>query len=89
MRKVQLNGKKMDTREHAHRHLQRQLRLPAYYGDNLDALWDLLSTWGECLQITLVNYAGLCESLGDYGEKLVQVLKDAEQQNDHISFRIM
>jgi len=89
MRKVKLNGKKMDTREHAHRHLQKQLRLPAYYGANLDALWDLLSTCGEAIQVTLVNRCDMISALGDYGEKLIQVFKDAERGNDRLRFRIM
>ncbi|MDD4139750.1 MAG: barstar family protein [Eubacteriales bacterium] len=89
MRKVKLNGKKMDTREHAHRHLQKQLRLPAYYGANLDALWDLLSTCGEAIQVTLVNRGDMISALGDYGEKLIQVFKDAERGNDRLRFRIM
>jgi len=89
MRKAKLNGKKMDTREHAHRHLQKQLRLPAYYGANLDALWDLLSTCGEAIQVTLVNRGDMISALGDYGEKLIQVFKDAERGNDRLRFRIM
>ncbi len=89
MRKVKLNGKKMDTREHTHRHLQKQLRLPAYYGANLDALWDLLSTCGEAIQVTLVNRGDMISALGDYGEKLIQVFKDAERGNDRLRFRIM
>ena len=89
MRKVKLNGKKMDTREHAHRHLQKQLRLPAYYGANLDALWDLLGTCGEAIQVTLVNRGDMISALGDYGEKLIQVFKDAERGNDRLRFRIM
>jgi len=89
MRKTQLNGKKMDTREHAHRHLQKQLRLPAYYGANLDALWDLLSTCGEAVQVTLVNRGDLTAALGDYGEELIKVFQDAERQNCRLRFRVM
>ena len=89
MRKTQLNGKKMDTREHAHHHLKKQLRLPAWYGANLDALWDLLSTCGEAVQVTLVNRGDLTSALGEYGEQLIRVLEDAERQNSKLSFRIM
>ena len=44
-----LNGKRMDTRDHAHAHLARRLRLPVYYGNNLDALNDCLTdfSWHE------------------------------------------
>ena len=88
MRKVKLNGRKMDTREHAHRHLRRQLRLPEYYGANLDALWDLLSTCTEELQVTLIHYEALVCALGDYGRSIRKLFLDAEGTNRWLSFRI-
>lgn len=89
MRKVQLNGQKMNTRTHAHQQLKKQLKFPDYYGANLDALWDLLSTQTEPLQITLINRADLISALGDYGLQLIQLFKDAEQAHCHIQFRVM
>ncbi len=89
MRKILLNGCKMDTREHTHCYLKRQLRLPDYYGANLDALWDLLSTYGMPVRITLINRAALIRSLGDYGSQLIQVLQQAERANSHLRFRVM
>ena len=46
-KRLTLNARKMDTRERAHEHLKRRLRLPAWYGDNLDALSDCLGEIGE------------------------------------------
>jgi RNAse (barnase) inhibitor barstar len=59
------------------------------YGATLDALWDLLSTQSNPLQITLINRADLTSALGDYGLQLIQVFKDAEQAHCQIQFRIM
>ena len=53
MKKVRLNGYFMTTRERAHRHLRRRLRLPDYYGNNLDALYDCLGDVGEPTEIEL------------------------------------
>lgn len=38
-----LNGLLMQTREDMHAQLRERLQLADHYGDNLDALWDLLT----------------------------------------------
>ena len=81
-----LNGKRMDTREHAHSHLAKRLRLPDYYGNNLDALNDCLGEIAKPTRILLRNTSCLRESLGDYGERLIAVLVDAAGRNPSITF---
>ena len=54
MKTVWLNGRKMATTKGTHDYLKRKLNLPAYYGGNLDALWDVLSTISEPLHVTLL-----------------------------------
>ena len=81
-----LNGKRMDTREHAHAHLARRLRLPPYYGNNLDALNDCLGEIAEPTRILLRNASHLRESLGEYGEQLIVVLAEAAERNPSITF---
>ena len=44
METIRLNGKKMTDRKAAHAYLKKKLHLPEYYGNNLDALWDCLTT---------------------------------------------
>jgi len=76
----------MYTREDAHAHLSRRLRLPDYYGNNLDALNDCLGEIAEPTRILLRNAACLRESLGGYGERLIAVLIDAAKRNPNITF---
>ena len=66
----------MNTKENAHRHLRESLGFPAYYGANLDALYDCLTdmTGG----IRLYHAAEMRRSLLTYGEKILRVLKDAQ-----------
>ncbi|MEA4940804.1 MAG: barstar family protein [Christensenella sp.] len=81
-----LNGKRMDSREHAHAHLARRLRLPSYYGNNLDALNDCLGEIVEPTRILLRNASHLRESLGEYGERLIAVLAEAAERNPSVTF---
>ncbi len=81
-----LNGRRMDTREHAHSHLAKRLRLPDYYGNNLDALNDCLGEIAVPTRILLRNAVCLQESLGGYGERLIAVFANAAEHNSNIIF---
>jgi ribonuclease inhibitor len=81
MREIRLNGAKMTDRAAAHAYLKRKLDLPDYYGYNLDALWDCLSTDFSPRKITLVNPEIILENLGPYGISLIELIKNAGQEN--------
>ena len=89
MQRRRLNGWCMSTREKAHAHLKKRLRLPDYYGNNLDALCDCLTEMGEITEITLVHAAYMRGRLGPYGTKLVSVLLAATGENPklHVCIR--
>ena len=88
MIRIKLNGNKMKTKEAAHDYLKNKLESQEYHGNNLDALWDVLSTYNQPTEIKLKNKDQLIENLGSYGESLIQAFKDAEQENDNIKFKI-
>lgn len=75
----------MSTKERAHDHLARRLKLPNWYGRNLDALSDCLGEISEPTTILFRNTARLKESLGDYGARLLSVLTDAAEANENIT----
>ncbi len=84
MKRLNLSGKKMINKSLTHEYLKWKLEAPDYYGGNLDALWDLLSTLDREIEISLTNTVDLLENLGEYGASLIQVFKDAEDENDKI-----
>lgn len=84
MRRIILSGNRMRTREEAHRYLARSFAFPAYYGGNLDALFDLLSTEDRETEILLVEGDVLEVRLGDYGKRLRSTLEDAVRANRHL-----
>ena len=80
-KRLTLNARRMTSREQAHAHLKERLRLPDWYGNNLDALNDCLGEICAPTQI-IVRFAPMLEqNLGDYGVKIIRVLEQAAQEN--------
>lgn len=88
MMEIRLDGRRMNTREIAHQYIKWKLNLPEYYGKNLDALWDMLSTYSDPIEICFLNEDSLIDQLGDYGEAIIEVFQDAQIENKNIRFTI-
>jgi ribonuclease inhibitor len=86
MKEITLDGNNMTSIKEAHRYIKLKLNFPAYYGENLDALWDILSTTSETTNIILINSSKLCENLGEYSKLLLEVFQDVSNENDRINF---
>lgn len=82
---IRLDGAAMTDRAAAHRELKTKLSFPDYYGGNLDALWDMLT--GISAEVVLQNAAAMKDSLGHYGEKLLETLSEAAEKNPNFRFR--
>lgn len=80
-----LDAGMVTDRESLHRYLKEQLELPEYYGNNLDALYDVLTEMGEETLIIVVNGRCFPEVLGNYGKSLIQVFREAEDENPHLA----
>ncbi len=89
MTMVQLDGKKMNSIEQAHKYISEKLQFPDYYGENLDALWDMLGEIFEPTVIELINAKDLKKNLGQDAESLIDVFLDAEEENENIEFEVM
>lgn len=84
MKRIILNGRRMITREVTHAYLKRKFCFPDYYGRNLDALWDLLSTTAKDTEIVIVNASEITEHLGRYGQSLLRVFDDLNVEARHV-----
>ena len=69
-----LDAECMQTEEEAHNYLRKQLHLPEYYGENLDALYDCLPEM-EDVEIVIQNFNKI---KGSYAVRILQVIEDAE-----------
>ena len=74
---VVLDGRKMTDKITLHRYLKEQCKFPEYYGNNLDALYDVLTDREEPLEIQLTHAQELKEVLCGYGEAFIETLEDA------------
>ncbi len=87
-RRITLNGTKMTTRESAHAHLKERLRLPDWYGNNLDALNDCLGEIGRQTHIIIQFSPKMQQALGDYGDRLINVFNHAAEQNPNLRISV-
>lgn len=88
MKEIRLNGNKMLDKASTHAYLKRKLDFPDYYGENLDALWDLLTTDFATKKITIYRPTTIIENLGTYGEAIINLFKEVAKENEHIIVKI-
>ena len=82
-----LDGAAVMSREDLHEKLARGLGLPEWYGGNLDALYDCLTDLEDTV-IRIENRFDLEESLGNYANSLLRVLKDAAEENPQLQLEL-
>ena len=76
-----IDGAALPAAEAVHDLFARALTLPAWYGRNLDALYDVLTERGEPLRLLVRNREALAAGLGEYAEDLLRTLVDAAAEN--------
>lgn len=89
MKTITLDLNKMTTIPGMHKYLQKALKLPDYYGKNLDALYDCLSTYPEAITVELPQAVGDSKYLGDYGNQLLLVFQDAAEDNPDLILKLI
>ena len=88
MNRIELDVRNIFTVRALHIYLAYRLDLPAHYGKNLDALYDVLT---EESRMAAIRIAGTKEAQGEltaYMPKLLRVFEDAAGENERISVEI-
>ena len=75
-----VDGKKIRDRRELHEALAAGLDLPAWYGGNLDALYDCLTEPVERM-LKIQNSRDLARTLGPYAHRFYQVVTEAAREN--------
>ena len=78
-----IDCRELTSRAAAHDCFARVLSLSAFYGRNLDALYDALAELPPCALI-LEHTDCLYGALGPYAKKLLSVFRDAARENQNI-----
>ena len=81
-----IDCRELSSRAAAHDCFARVFALPAFYGRNLDALYDALTELPPCV-IVLEHTQCLYGALGPYAKKLLCVFRDAAQENRNIQLQ--
>ena len=72
-----------------HIYLAYMLELPAHYGKNLDALFDLLTERSEETLIEIENFDSLRKRFGIYADAFLDTISDASKENKKVTFRLI
>lgn len=80
LNKVVIQGSKLTDKNILHQILKQELKLPAHYGENLDALWDCLTADIQLpVIIEWVDFQKSKDLLGDYAENILEIFNEAEK----------
>ncbi|MBO4563055.1 MAG: barstar family protein [Clostridia bacterium] len=72
------------TKHEMHASLRAVLGEENYWGSNLDALHDCLTSIAEPTELYIKNWSFAMRRLGDYANRLWHVLDDASRENPNI-----
>jgi ribonuclease inhibitor len=78
---VKLQGKSIRSLEEFYDEIARKLRFPDYFGQNLDALWDVLTTDVKGpVELAWEDSEMSKKSMGKDFEKVAALLRDVEKE---------
>ncbi|MBM7562925.1 barstar family protein [Fusibacter tunisiensis] len=81
MKKVYIEGGQSVTKADLHLQIKNKMGFPDHYGQNLDALYDVLSTWDIPVEICVLNPSKLIHNLGKYAEDFLKTIEEAGEVN--------
>lgn len=85
MKEIQLDLTPFEDKISLHSYLKEMLSFPFYYGANLDALHDELSSEGNDISIKLTLPAQPKGGMADYLPRVRRVFEDAAEENYHLT----
>lgn len=89
MKTVIIDGRRMKDRAGTHAYLAKKIGAPAHYGQNLDALRDVLTDCAEPTRYLIRYPASVEKKLGGYGASLLRVFRDAAEENENVTVELL
>ena len=84
MKEIILNGRLLTTKNRMYDQFDEVFDLPEYFGNNLDALWDVLNETSEPMTIHFTYVTKFLEETGTYGESVLRFFRELEEKNKHV-----
>lgn len=76
---ITIDGLSIKKKEDFYENIKKGLNAPQYFGNNLDALYDLLTEQPDILQIKFIHYNMMRQQLGiPFCQRILKVLQDAD-----------
>ena len=89
MHKVVFDFKNINNRDEFYSELRKKIEVPDYFGDNLDALWDIITSREIKLPLEII-FRNFNRSRNSYFRKIEELFNDAEiEMNGEIRFKIL
>lgn len=85
MKEIIIDCLYISDKEQLHNTLAKELKFPDWYGENLDALYDCLTSIFEEITIIIENFSSLEEKLDSYAAAFMKVMKKADEDNEKIT----
>ena len=89
MRTVTIDASNIRTSAALQRYIQYVFGFPAYYGRNLDALYDMLSTLDRETRVVLCGGENASDEMAAYLPRLACVLRDAAEENERLRITVL
>lgn len=87
--KVVIDGSKINNVYDFHSILKANLNFPQYYGDNLDALWDMLTSWVDLpLIVEWKDFDETKKKLGCEADQILELFLRAESELKGLRIKI-
>ncbi|MBR2950113.1 MAG: barstar family protein [Lachnospiraceae bacterium] len=86
---VRLQLEKISSREELFVYLKEKLSLPEYFGNNLDALYDVLTERMQECCICIEGLKEFNEKSHGYGMRMLHMLRDAEKRNENLHVEVI
>lgn len=88
MTTIHLDGTQLTSPTNVHRMFAQAFQFPAWYGNNLDALYDLLTDVSDTT-LHLCHTTAVEAQLGSYGTRLLTTLRDAATENPSLTLILL
>lgn len=85
MKEVTIDCLTISDKAELHDTLAKALNFPDWYGENLDALYDCLTSIFEETTVTIENFSILEKNLDSYAAAFMKVMEKADEDNEKIT----